>query len=535
MSEINRRTSLGASTPTATHEYPLDHWQELGRFLEGEERDPKDLFFLADDIWYAWPYARAGRPTESHRHSFHFGHLRSFLKPYVKWHCYEQLIGSGKSLTSNRASLPYCLTCADNYLCAHDLNALENLASPACFADLWESLLIPYDASRGPRPHSAVMRQLSTRRFWEHLRERFGAPLIIPPPAPHVMRTPVESASDEQQVVPDPVIRQLVNRLALHRDGKALLTPKDHLRLCVLVLVFCVGRRLDEVLGAPRGQGPNGPLHTYPAKGSPGEEALWFQFNPNKNGPRDLAYISPRWSEIAHYCVQSLCKYSDEVRMYAPLAEQNLLILVATWNGTASPWHRSLGASQQVESDGGDASSGTPDQQSNCEPRHASALSQARFQRWLHGEFRQQPDKGGILHRWGITTNGTLDGPIYYLRPHQARHTRQSALAKDPRISLLARQRDLNHRHRDVQFAYQHTLRDQNHMLLEKARQGLLIGPALGFLQDVLDVEYQEQRRENPVSSGWHPGSPIVLNEHWRTLIARSPHFLQFNRVDCGY
>src|SRR5436305_583481 len=113
------------------HEYPLAHCQQLSRFLEGEERDPRELFSLADEIWDAWPYAQSGRPTEATRYRFRFGHLRSFLKPYVKWYCYQRLIGSGKSLTSYAAALPHYLAGADTYLCAQRIESLEELADPA--------------------------------------------------------------------------------------------------------------------------------------------------------------------------------------------------------------------------------------------------------------------------------------------------------------------------------------------------------------------------------------------------------------------
>lgn len=46
----------------------------------------------------------------------------------------------------------------------------------------------------------------------------------------------------------------------------------------------------------------------------------------------------------------------------------------------------------------------------------------------------------------------------------QARYTRQTALAQDPSIAPLVRQRDLNHTSRDMQLVYQH------HLLLENAK-----------------------------------------------------------------
>ena len=335
MADVKSQTPSTHVDPEVIHRYPLDHWQVLQPFIEGDEQDPKHLFRLADDVWDAWPYAQSGRPTEAAHYRFHFGHLRSFLKPYVKWYCYQRLIGSGKSLSRYAANLPNYLRSTDTYLLTHEIEALDALADRARFAALWKSLAKPHDASQGARPRKSVMLQLSTRAFWEHLRVHFGSPEVIPAYTPHVVRKPVEQALDEQQLIPLPVIRQLVNRLALHRDGRERLNRYHHLRLCVLALVLCLGRRIDEVLAAPRGQGPDGPLHTYPAKGTPVEDALWFQFSPNKQGPHNVVYISPEWQDLVLYCVRSLCVYSDEIRDFAPPAEQHLLILISAWNWTA--------------------------------------------------------------------------------------------------------------------------------------------------------------------------------------------------------
>jgi hypothetical protein len=527
MTEVSRSAQQLHTELESIHEYPLAHWQQLSRFIEGEERDLKDLFRLADEIWDAWPYAKSGRPTEASRYRFRFGHLRSFLKPYAKWYCYQRLIGSGKSLTAYAAALPYYLAKADTYLCTHGIESLEELADPAVFAALWESLVKPHDATQGPRPVKAVKTQLSTRAFWEHLRVHFGVPTIIPPNAPHVWRTPAEFAADEQQVIPSPVIRQLMNRLALHRDDKEVLSGYDHLRLCVLILMLCLGRRIDEVLAAPRGEGVDGPLSTYPAKGNPVEEALWFRFHPNKQGPREVVYVSPEWRDVTRYCVRILISYGDEVRNWAHAAEQHLLILISTQNRTSGAWATRLRKNQP------DGRENTHFDKKRGERKpEATGLSQAAFVTWLRGA--RSPEKGA-LERWRITADGSDDGPIYTLRTHQARHTRQSALAKDPHVPLLTRQRDLNHRHPDMQFAYQHTLREQNQALLEKAKAGLLFGPATSWLTDILHAQYQPPSSGETVSATFQPGHPALLNERWRTLIARSSHFLQLNRVPCGY
>jgi hypothetical protein len=257
MMEANAEQFLRETGSTPMHVYPLSHWQELHRFVEGEADDPKHLFRLASDIWNAWPYATSGRPTEAARYRLCFGHLRSFLKPYVKWYCYQRLIAQGKSLSGYAAELPYHLAQVDTFLLVREIQTLDTLAAPEIFTALWESLLKPHDPNLGPRPKNTVRLQTATRTFWEHLRVHFGSPQYIPPTAPHVRSQPAELALDERQIIPIAVIRQLVNRLALHRNGQEILTPYDHFRLCVLALVLCLGRRIDEVLAAPRGEGPH--------------------------------------------------------------------------------------------------------------------------------------------------------------------------------------------------------------------------------------------------------------------------------------
>src|SRR2546423_1508280 len=95
--------------------YPIMHWESLRPFLEGDERDPKNSFRLVDDVWVAWRYAANGRPTEAPKYSFRFGHLRSWLKPYVKCYCYARLMGRTEGHTGSAAALPYDLALADEY------------------------------------------------------------------------------------------------------------------------------------------------------------------------------------------------------------------------------------------------------------------------------------------------------------------------------------------------------------------------------------------------------------------------------------
>ena len=532
MEEMDKRVREAAHV--LYHEYPIEHWKELQRFQAGDEFDPKHLFRLTDDVWDAWPYVRGGRPTEAARCRFHFGRLHSFLKLYIKWYCYQRLLG-GQSLSTSVTALPYALNRADVFLCEQDVTSLEELADPARFALLWEFQVKPWDSREGPRPEKAVKIQQATRTFWEQLRAHFGAPSIIPPVASYMKRKPVEQALDRQQLIPLPVIRQLVNRLALHRDGKMPLNPYHYLRLCVLVLILCLGRRIDEVLSSSRGSGADGPLSTYPAKGEPIENALWFRFHPNKQGPRDVVYISPEWRDIASYCVRTLCVYSDEVRELAPLAEQHLLILVSAQSWTSGRGGPTMPVVLQGEGIPLICSPEKKESPTKQADKRAMALSQSSFRVWLNGSLKKGKYWPGILEEWKITDDGAEDGEIYHLRPHQARHTRQSALARDSHISLITLQQDLNHRNRDMQFAYEHTLTEQHQLLLEKAREGQLFGKALTFLRKLSAVQYPEQESLIDASSSFQAGHPALLNERWRMLLAKSPHFFQFNRVPCGY
>ncbi len=507
------------------HRYPETHWREIQRFVVGNERDPKDLFNLADDLWEAWPYFTHGRPTEAARYRFHFGHLRSFLKPYVKWYCYQRLLGSTTRLYRPLARLSNALTRADTYLFEHGLSSLDDIASPLAFAALWEAHILSSDYEGAPLSSNAVRLQSSTRRFWEHLSLQFGAPQRIPPKTPHAKQRPSDFAADESQLIPPPVILQLVNTLGLHREGKELLNHFDHLRLCIIILAISLGRRIDEILAAPRGSGPDGPLTFYPAKGEVPGGALWFQFRPNKNGPQDQVYISPEWRDITQYCTKTLMHYSDQVRDFARPSEHDLLILVSTWNWTA-------GARASTAPPGREAGDYFASSRKRSVQKRATGLSYSALCKWLqHDRFVNHHHYQGVFAKWHITTDGSADGAIYHLRTHQARHTRQTAIASDPQVSLLARQRDLNHTSRDMQFAYQHTLRTQNQALLEKVREGRLCGPALPWLSNVLGVNSQN----NQPPSHFQEGQPSLLDARWRNLMASNPQLLQFNRVPCGY
>jgi len=173
-------------------------------------------------------------------------------------------------------------------------------------------------------------------------------------------------------------------------------------------------------------------------------------------------------------------------------------------------------------------------EQPNAAPegiQRATALQYPALRAWFNDTYRGKTRYPGVLRQWNITVDSSTESDVYHLQTHQFRHTRQSALASDPQVSLLARQRDLNHPTRDTQFAYQHTLREQNAAILEKARTGQLIGPAVAWLSSLLDTAYQGKEQH----SRFQAGQPTLLTLRWRTLITNTPQFVQVNRVPCGY
>jgi uncharacterized protein YecT (DUF1311 family) len=226
------------------------------------------------------------------------------------------------------------------------------------------------------------------------------------------------------------------------------------------------------------------------------------------------------------YCVRTLCAFSDEVRSFAALSEQHLFLLISWYNDTSGSWAtRKRSAIQNAKRE----------IRLRSETPFATGLSYAGFASWLRGIKNARGGQPGILQRWNITIDGTVDGAIYQLRTHQARHTRQTALAKDPQLPLLTRQRDLNHADENMQFAYQHTLRDQNQALLEKAQAGLLFGAGVAWLKEHWHEHAPIQSVKEGPSPQFRSGVPSLLNERWRTVLARSPQFFQVSRVPCGY
>ncbi len=511
---------MGESQPlvqvvSGTHRYPKSHWIELSRFVTGNERDPKDLFFLAADVWDVWPYAAHGLPSKPGKHRFHFGHLHSFLKPYIKWYCYRSLLARNGTLSRSTTILPNLLTRTDTYLVEHQYESLDDIASESAFVALWNAQLLPEKSDDADGFRAMVRLQVRTHPFWIHVRINFGVPQVIPPTAPYEQVRVTEAAYDESKVIPLPVIRQLVNKLALHREGREPLNRFHHLRLCVLLLNLALGRRISEVLMALRGTGPDGPLTYYPAKRSASGKALWFQFSPHKNGPQDRVYVSSEWEDEVIYCVKELIRYSDEVRDVAPPEIQEFLILISHWNETCGSW----AALAPPENSGGTLSS----EKQRQKQKEVSALSYDALFFWLHGHQSGQ----GILQKWKITSDGSSNGDIYHLRTHQARHTRQSAIASDPQVSPLTLQRDLNHIDRNMQTRYQHNAWKQNKLLLEKATNGEMVGPAVEWFAALFGT--------SPQDSGFQLGKPQPLPPRWRNLILNNPQFMQPSRVSCGY
>lgn len=518
-------------TPSSSemHCYPLSHWSELSRFVLGDERDPKGSFYLAEDVWDALPYTAHRIPSRAGKFRFRFGHLRSFLKPYVKWHCYQRLLANDGKLSTALVRFPRDIARADIYLAEHHYGSPDDITPESSFRALWHAQLLPRKSLDASGAVAMVRIQNVTHAFWKHLQRWFGFPQVVPPVEPYEKRTPTESAFDESQVIPLAVINQLTNKLALHREGRELLNRFDHLRLCVLMLTLALGRRINEIIMAPRGIGPTGPLAYYPAKGSGPKGALWFQFSPNKGGPQDHVYVSSKWETLVEYCVRELIRYSDEIRDAAAPEIRGFLILTSPWNLTggspASQCPPPTNTSDLYRSQ--KALAARSEMQKNV-----NALSYGAFRLWLSGYVDSRKTRIlGALERWRITIDGSEKSEIYRLRTHQARHTRQSAIASDPRVPPFSRQRDLNHTDRNMQTHYQHSARKQNEILLEKAKDGQLIGPAMEWFSALFGADYQGSERE----ARFKPGHPQPLPPRWRNLIQHNPQFMQFNRVPCGY
>jgi hypothetical protein len=514
--------------------YPVRHWKVLSRFAVGDERDPRGQFRLAADLWDAWMYAEYALPVLAKLYRYRFGRLRTFLKLYAKWYLYRRLLGRGE-LRSGDPALIYGLAAADDWIFERGYTSVDDISSQQIFSELWASLLTPAcESNVGRLTAAAVHKQKYTRPFWLTLRTEFGVPAVIPPVAPYVKKRAAEFAADESKVIPGPVIEQLANKLALHRGGAELLVPFDHLRLCVILLHIALGRRITELLIAPRGEGSMGPLKRLPARGDKPEGALWFQFAPLKDGPDNLVYVSSEWEDLVLYCVREILRYGDMLRPYAGREECRLLILVSKLNFTRGVHARWLGAKYKCEEGGPDSLPVVSKEKVGRSSHRVTGLTYASFNSWLNGNVRSGSPEWkvkGVLERWGITADGLPDSPVYVLRTHYGRHSRHSALARSQKLPLIVTQRDLNHRDKDMQFNYRHLTREANDALLAKLRNGKLVGRGVEWLSQILETD----GRQAVATTGFSVGKPMLLDARWRALIKNNPLFLQMNRVKCGY
>jgi hypothetical protein len=244
-------------------DYPEQHLATIRPFIWGADRDSRDVFTLTSDIWDTWPYATNGREALRGQTRLRFTRLTSFLRPYAKWLCPERLQhgASPRGLCRLLAMLGK----ADALLTELGAETLTDIASEQIFDEFWESLAQPPDLPSGERSKKTVQVQTDSRPFWLRLQAHFGGPVSVPRTIPHTLPHPIELGRDRSNLIPTPVKRQLVNVLALHRDGTVHLDPLDHLRLCVLLLQLATGRRIDEILATPRGASALGPLKRLPA------------------------------------------------------------------------------------------------------------------------------------------------------------------------------------------------------------------------------------------------------------------------------
>ena len=159
MTSIN---AFAVSTPFGIHRYTVQQWEVLRPFVEGTQQDPKQFFYLADDIWELWPYALNGTSTLAGKYRAKFSNLYSFIKPFVKWYCYQQILQRPGDLREYQVKLSYSLKMSDEYLLNHEYITLDDLTFPV-FEDLWVSLL--------PQKDTPFI-QKDVRFQWRH--EHFG-------------------------------------------------------------------------------------------------------------------------------------------------------------------------------------------------------------------------------------------------------------------------------------------------------------------------------------------------------------------------
>jgi hypothetical protein len=161
-----------------------------------------------------------------------------------------------------------------------------------------------------------------------------------------------------------------------------------------------------------------------------------------------------------------------------------------------------------------------------------NGLRYKAFYLWLNGKVYRGHNIPGVLERWGVTADGSVDGTIYKLKTHYGRHTRQSAIAADPQVSLITRQRDLNHRHADMQFAYQHMVEEQNAAIMSKVSKSPLPTQGDGWLNGVFGLGGGDE--ESDGSSKYRPGLVQLLTPRWVKLLEGNPLYFKPNRVPLG-
>jgi len=481
--------------------YPEEHLATLRPFIWGMHRDPRDVFTLSADIWDAWPYATNAREALRGQTRLRFTRLASFLRPYAKWFCYERLQDGARPQGLCRTLA--MLGKADAIVQAMGAETLADVAPEHVFGELWDDLAQPPDLPSGGRSKRAVRVQTDTRPFWLRLQAHFGEPVSVPRTVPHRLPHPIELGRDRSNLIPTPVKRQLVNVLALHRDGTAVLGALDHLRLCVLLLQLATGRRIDEILATPRGTGSLGPLKRFPA--ADGTEALWLQFAPNKDGPDGMVYVSPAWEDLVIYCVQQLIGYSDPVRPQARPSEDHLMVLTARSLRTA----------------GGSYSNHV-----------AVGLTYGGLRAWMNGSHASR----GAFERWHITHNGEPDQSAYHYRTHRARHDRQTVLLQHG-TPAIARTRDLNTRSHDAHLVYGHAwdeltnklfdqaVADPKTAVMDKVSRGVLIGQGVRMILDMIDPADNH---------GFAPGDPTFLTPDREARLRKHPRAFELNRVPGG-
>ncbi len=210
-------SAIREAVPERRWVYPEEHLATIGPFIWGNQLDPRGAFTLNSDTWDAWPYATNAREALSSQTRLRFNGLRSFLRPYAKWFCYERLQAGASPRTLCRGLS--MLGKADAIVLVLGAEALADIAPERVFQELWDSLALPSDLPTGERTAKAVRVQTDTRPFWLRMQAHFGEPACVPRTVRHQLLHPITFGRDRSNLIPTPVKRQLVNVLALHRDG----------------------------------------------------------------------------------------------------------------------------------------------------------------------------------------------------------------------------------------------------------------------------------------------------------------------------